>query len=38
MLVSAIVSSTGVSLRVLVGHGRTKGVKDGSGCDILGGD
>lgn len=38
MLVSTVVSSTWVTLRVLVGHGGSQGVKDGSGCDIFGGD
>lgn len=35
MLVSSVVASTGVALRVLVGHGRAKGIEDSSGCDIL---
>lgn len=38
VLVATIVTSTGVTLGVLVGHGRTKGVKDGTGGDVLGGD
>lgn len=38
VLVATIVTSTGVTLRVLVGHGRTKGVEDGTGGDVLGGD
>jgi hypothetical protein len=38
VLVTAVVAGTGVALRVLVGHGRTKCVEDGAGCDILGGN
>lgn len=36
VLIAAVVSCTGVALGVFVGHGRTKRVKDGAGCDILG--
>jgi hypothetical protein len=38
VLVTAVVAGTGVTLRVLVRHGRTKRVEDGAGSDILGGD
>lgn len=38
VLVASIVTSTGVTLRVLVGHGRTKGIEDGTRGDVLGGD
>ena len=38
VLVTTIVSCSGVSFRVLVAHGRSEGVKDGAGCDVLGGD
>jgi hypothetical protein len=38
VLVATIVTSTGVTLRVLVGHGGTKSIKDGTGGDVLGGD
>lgn len=38
VLVAAVVTGTGVSLRVLVRHGRTQGIEDGAGRDILGGD
>ena len=38
VLVSTIVTSTGVALRVLVGHGRTERIEDSAGSDILGGD
>lgn len=38
VLVATIVTSTGVTLGVLVGHGRTKSIEDGSGGDVLGGD
>lgn len=38
VLVATIVTSTGITLGVLVGHGRTKGIEDGSGGDVLGGD
>lgn len=38
VLVATIVTSTGVTLRVLVGHGGTKSVEDGAGGDVLGGD
>jgi hypothetical protein len=35
MLVSSVVASTGVALRVLVGHGRTQSVEDSPRGDIL---
>ena len=38
VLIATIVTSTWITLRVLVGHGRAKGVKDGAGSDILGGN
>jgi hypothetical protein len=38
VLVATVVAGAGVALRVLVGHGRAEGVKDGAGGDILGGD
>ena len=38
MLVTAVVAGTGVSLRILVRHGRTKRVEDGAGCDIFRGN
>jgi len=38
VLVAAVVSRTGVSLGVFVGHGRTERIKNGARCDILGGD
>jgi len=38
VLVSTIVASTGVALRVLVGHGGAEGIEDGTGRNILGGD
>lgn len=38
VLVATIVTSTGVTLRVLVGHGGTKGIEDSAGGDVLGGD
>jgi hypothetical protein len=38
VLVTAVVAGAGVSLRVLVGHGRAKGIEDGAGGDILRGD
>lgn len=38
VLVATIITSTGVTLRVLVGHGGTKGVEDGAGGDVLGGN
>jgi hypothetical protein len=38
VLVTAVVAGAGVALGVLVGHGRTKRVEDGTGGDILGGD
>jgi hypothetical protein len=36
VLIATIVSGSGITLRVLVGHGRAKGVEYGTGCDILG--
>jgi hypothetical protein len=36
VLVTTVVAGTGVTLGVLVRHGRTKGIEDGAGCDILG--
>lgn len=38
VLVATIVTSTGVTLGVLVGHGGAKSVEDGAGGDVLGGD
>ena len=38
VLVATIVSGTGIALGVLVGHGRAKGIEDGTGGNILGGD
>ena len=38
VLVSSIVSCSGVSLGVLVGHGRAQGVEDSAGGDVLGGN
>jgi hypothetical protein len=38
VLVATIVPGTGVTLRVLVGHGRTERVEDSAGSDVLGGD
>jgi hypothetical protein len=38
VLVSAIIPSAGVAFRILVGHGRAKGIEYSTGCDILGGD
>ena len=38
MLVSSVVSGTWVTLRVLVGHGRSESIEDGTGFNILGGD
>lgn len=38
VLVAAVVTRTGQALRVLVGHGRSQSIEDGTGCDILGGD
>jgi hypothetical protein len=38
VLVSAVVTGTGVALGVLVGHGRTESIEDGTGGDILRGD
>ena len=38
VLVSTIVSGTGVALGVLVGHGRAQSIEHGAGRDIFGGD
>jgi hypothetical protein len=38
VLVSTVVAGARVAFRVLVGHGRAKGIKDGAGCDILRGN
>ena len=38
MLIATVVSGTGVTFGVLVGHGGTERIEDGTGCDILGGD
>jgi len=38
VLVAAVVTCAGVSLRVLVAHGRPEGVEDGPGGDVLRGD
>ena len=38
MLVSTVVSSTWVTLRILVAHGRSESIEDGAGGDVLGGD
>lgn len=38
VLVATVVTSTGVSLGVLVGHGRAEGIEDGARGDVLGGD
>ena len=38
VLVTAVVAGAGVTLGVLVGHGRAKSVEDGAGGDILRGD
>lgn len=38
VLIATVVPSTRLALGVLVGHGRAKGVEDGTGGDILGGD
>lgn len=38
VLVSTVVTSTGVTLGVLVGHGGTKSIEDGARGDVLGGD
>lgn len=38
VLVATIVTSAGVALGVLVGHGRTQGIEDGAGGDVLGGN
>lgn len=36
VLVATVVASAGVALRVLVGHGRSEGIEDGTGRDVLG--
>jgi hypothetical protein len=38
VLVATVVAGAGVTLRVLVGHGRTERIEDSAGSDILGGD
>lgn len=38
VLVTTIVTGTGVTLGVLVGHGRTKSIEDGVGGEVLRGD
>ena len=38
VLVATIVTGTGVTLGVLVGHGGAKSIEDGAGGDVLGGD
>ena len=38
VLVATIVTSTGVTLRVLVGHGRAERIENGAGGNVLGGD
>lgn len=38
VLVSSVVSCSGVSFRVLVGHGRSEGIEDGAGGDVFGGN
>lgn len=38
MLVTTIVTRTGVPLGILVGHGRTESIVYGTGSDVLGGD
>jgi hypothetical protein len=38
VLVATIVASAGVALRVLVGHGGTKSIENGTGSDVLRGD
>lgn len=38
VLVTTIVTSSGVSLRVLVGHGRAKSIKDSTGGEVLRGN
>jgi len=38
VFITTIVSCSWVTLRVLVAHRRSKGVKDGAGCDVLRGD
>ena len=38
VLISAIISCSWVSLAVLVGHGGTKGIEDGAGSNIFGGN
>lgn len=38
VLVATIVTSTGVTLRVLVGHRGTEGIEDGTRSNVLGGN
>lgn len=38
VLVTTVVTGTWETLGVLVGHGRAKGIEDGAGGDVLGGD
>lgn len=38
VLVTTVVTSTGVTLRVLVTHGRAQSVEDGAGGEVLRGD
>ena len=38
VLVAAVVAGAGVALGVLVGHGGTESIEDGTGGDVLGGD
>jgi hypothetical protein len=38
VLISTIISCTGVALGVFVGHGRSQCIEDGTRGDILGGD
>ena len=35
VLIATVVSSTGIPLRVLVGHGRAQGIEDGAGGEVL---
>ena len=38
VLVATVVAGTGVTLRVLVGHGRAERIENGAGGNVLGGD
>jgi hypothetical protein len=38
VLVAAVVSGTRVAFRVLIGHGRAKGIENSTGCEVLRGD